>query len=343
VRLLITGGSGFIGTNLVDAASSLGDDLVNLDITPPLNQAQAIWWRECDVMCLESLVRHFQEFRPTHVIHLAARTDTPAQASVEDYRINYEGTRNVIVAAGDVPEMRRALFTSTQFVIGPHHKPAHMHDYAPHTAYGSSKVLAENLIRDTDPQFVWTITRPTNIWGPWHFRYRREAWRVIERGLYLHPGRQRVTRAYGYVGNIIWQMQKLLVLDSETVHRNTVYLTDRPVDVFEWVNAFSAALRGRSVRRSPRAVLRLLAMVGDVTRWLPFEFPLNTSRYRSMTSDYLVPADDTISLLGEPPFPLSKGVEQTVSWLRSVADGLPEMPAAVFRPYNMFDARDHLQ
>ncbi|HRN37527.1 MAG TPA: NAD-dependent epimerase/dehydratase family protein, partial [Flavobacteriales bacterium] len=73
MRLLVTGGSGFIGTNLVQSALDQGWEVLNLDWNPPLKAAHRPWWREWNIMDRSATDRWIAEFRPTHLVHLAAR------------------------------------------------------------------------------------------------------------------------------------------------------------------------------------------------------------------------------------------------------------------------------
>src|SRR5438876_466164 len=99
-------------------------------------------------------------------------------------------------------------------------------------------------------------------------RYRREFWRVMERGLYVHPGHQSVIRCYGYVKNVVYQIRKIFDTDVDLVRGQTFYLGDRPINLFDWVNSFSKALTGREVRVVPRLLMRALALLGDVPTYL---------------------------------------------------------------------------
>lgn len=63
------------------------------------------------------------------------------------------------------PSVERVIITSSQFVCGPGYIPKHDEDFAPVTVYGQSKVLTEQLTRQAGLRCVWTIVRPTNIWG----------------------------------------------------------------------------------------------------------------------------------------------------------------------------------
>ena len=112
-------------------------------------------------------------------------------------------------------------------------------------------------------------------------------------------------------------MRKILDLTPEFVNEQVFYLGDQPGDIARWVNAFSLALRGKKVRVVPRPILAAAGLVGDViSRVIGRPFYINTSRFRSMTSDYLVNMDKTFLLLGQPPVSLEDGVAETVAWLR---------------------------
>lgn len=320
-RFLITGGSGFIGTNLVEYLFSANYELLNLDIRTPLNQAHQGWWKECDIRDANKLAGLIRDFRPELIIHLAARTDCDERTTLASgYASNTVGTANLLDAIRLTPSVDRVIVTSSQFVCRPGHLPLHDHDYSPHTIYGQSKVETENLTRKANIACTWTIVRPTNIWGPWHLRYRREFWRVVKKGLYLHPAGRPVIRSYGYAGNVIWQCMQILKADPALVSKQVYYVGDKSADIYEWVNAFSLQLTGMPARKAPRSLLCGLAVIGEIVKLAGISFPLALSRYKSMTSDYPVPIDRIFETFGTPPFSLEDGVRETVSWLELFKD-----------------------
>jgi nucleoside-diphosphate-sugar epimerase len=319
MRILITGGSGFIGTNAVEAFAKQADAILNYSIHAPLNPEQASHWRAGNILDSKATAIAFREFQPDRVLHLAARAECDENTTVEEgYRANTEGTRNVLEAIRATPSIKRAIITSSQFVCAPARLPKSDTDYFPETVYGQSKVITEQLTREANLPSCWTIIRPTNIWGPWHMRYRREFWRVVERGLYVHPGRQAVIRSYGYVKNVVHQIQQIFEADVDLVRGQTFYLGDRPIDLFDWVNGFSQAIAGRDVRVIPRSLMHALALLGDIPTYLTGKPSLiNSSRFRSMTTDYETPMQRTFEIFGENPYALEAGIEETVKWLKS--------------------------
>jgi GlcNAc-P-P-Und epimerase len=322
MRILITGGSGFIGTNAIEAFSNNANAILNYSIHPPLNPAQALHWRAGNILDPKATTAAFREFQPDRVLHLAARAECDEKTTVEEgYRANTEGTRNILEAIRTTPSVQRAIITSSQFVCAPGRLPRDDTDYFPETVYGESKVITEKLTREANLSACWTIIRPTNIWGPWHMRYRREFWRVVERGLYVHPGRQPVIRCYGYVKNVVHQIRKVFDADVDLVRGRTFYLGDRPINLYDWVNGFSRVLTGREARVVPRALMRALAVLGDIPTHLTGKpFLINSSRFRSMTTDYQTPMQFTFELFGENPYALEAGIKETVEWLRSCRD-----------------------
>jgi nucleoside-diphosphate-sugar epimerase len=316
-NILVTGGSGFIGTNLLESLLERGEtNLVNLDTVEPQVSSHNPFWRVCDLVNSEAVLEAFREFNPEVVVHLGGRTDMFGN-TLDDYAANHVGTANIVRAIQQIPSVKRVVFTSSQFVVSPGSLPETDLEFRPHTIYGQSKVESEKVVRAAELSCVWTIIRPTNIWGRWHPRYPTEFWRVLKQGRYIHPGGESVRRCYGYVGTVVEQIQKILISDPGLVDRTVFYVGDEPIDLFDWTNAFSLELTGRPVRVVPRAALRSIALMGDVVNTLGGKFPLFSSRYKSMTENYITPMEKTLDRLGMPTTSLQQGVKITADWLRS--------------------------
>ena len=314
MRILVTGGSGFIGTNFMAFQAAQGVALLNLDWNPPLDPDHRAWWKEIDLMDQASVQAAFDAFKPTHVVHLAARTDTDEPVDVDAYRQNHEGTRILLEVVKRCACVERIVVTSTQFVCEAGYQPKNDLDFKPFTVYGESKRRTEMITREAALTCCWTIIRPTTIWGPWSLRYRDVMFKVMRKGLYFHPGKGRVVRSYGYVGNVVWQIDRMLHAPRPVVDGRVFYVGDRPFDLKEWVEVVSRVLVGKPVRYIPTFLIQLLAWVGDAFKLVGLPFPITSGRFRSMTSDYITPMDKTIDALGEAPFSIEAGVKDTVKW-----------------------------
>lgn len=305
---------GFIGINLIDSLKNDYPSLLNLDIKPPVKSEHSRYWRACDILNREEVTKIFAEIRPEIVVHLAARTDMEGR-TLEDYRANSLGTKNVLEAIQECGCVKKVIITSTQFVCHPGYLPKSDEDYAPHTLYGQSKVLAEQYTRSANLDCVWTIIRPTNIWGPFHPRYPYEFWKVLSRGYYFHPSGRQPIRCYGYVENVVWQIEQILKAPAEKVNRKTFYVGDRPISLDRWVDGFAQVLTGRAARRAPRFFVRSLALLGDLMMKFGVRLPITSTRFRSMTEDYVVDMNPIFDLFGEPPISLEEGIDKTARWL----------------------------
>ena len=319
MKVLVTGGSGFIGTHVVERLLDGNQEVLNLSLDAPRLAEHRKFWQKVDILDAESLVESMTRFAPDRVMHLAARTEMDEKTTAETgFRANTQGARNFLAAVHATPSVRRMLMCSSQFVCGPGRLPAHDEDYFPATVYGQSKVITEQETRGADLSCEWVIVRPTNIWGPWHPRYPQEFWRIARKGLYVHPGGKPVVRCYGYVGNVADQMVALLEQPSETINRKTFYVGDPADDIYHWADKFCRALHGQPARKVPRYFLRAAGLAGDVITSLTGKpFYITSSRYHSMVTDYVTPMEKTHTLLGLSKISLEEGVRETVAWLQN--------------------------
>ena len=315
--ILITGASGFIGTNLIELFEEKGYTFVNYDKADATKESQHKYWHKGNIMDKEALTAAFDKYQPTIVIHLAARTDTLSD-KLEDYIENTEGTKNVVDEIMKHDYVKHALFASTQYVYKDKVVPFGLTDdsYAPHTVYGISKKIDEEYIRQSGMKCKWTIFRPCNVWGPWHMRYPNELWKFIAKGLYVHPSHKPVIRTYSYVKNLVKQLDAIMNAVDELVDKKTYYLGDMPVDSYVWLNALSQEMRKKNIVRMPRFFFYVGAIVGDFLGFFGIKFPLYSMRYRNMIEDFYAPSNVTISLFGAFEQSYEKNVKETIDWLR---------------------------
>lgn len=316
-RVLVTGGSGFIGTNVVQHHLDLGDDVVNLDLVAPRCASQAGHWMRGDVTDFESTRRLMADRAPEYVYHLAARTDLGG-ASLEDYRANTVGVDNMVRAAAASPGVKRVLFASSMLVCRLGYRPTNDRDYCPDTAYGESKVRGEDIVR-TGASFEWAIVRPTSIWGPWFAAPYRDFFEAVRRGIYVHPKGVRVRRNYGFVGNVVFELDRLMKAPSEAVVGKTFYACDyEAIDVKSWADMIRAAFGKKGhVPECPVAILAAGARAGDILQRRGVRNPpLTSRRLRNLTTSALCDAEGVKDLCGPLPYVLEQGVAVTVEWMQ---------------------------
>lgn len=171
MRILITGGAGFIGSHLTEALVARGDEVVVIDnlATARASSLAAvedeIRFHEASIADPEALSRAFADARPEVVVHCAASYKDP-DAWVEDIRTNVEGTARVVRAALDA-DVRRLVYFQTALCYGnrPHEQPVTLsHPLEPESSYAISKTGGERYIALSGLPFV--SFRLANVYGP---------------------------------------------------------------------------------------------------------------------------------------------------------------------------------
>jgi UDP-glucose 4-epimerase len=222
MRAVVTGGAGFIGSNLADALLERGDEVTildNLSTGHRENIEQALGagaeLAELDITDGPALVELFERVRPEAVFHMAAQIDVRKSAAdpAFDALVNVGGTINVLEAARRA-EVRRVVNTSTGGAVYGEGKiiPApEDHPVAPEAPYGQSKYAAEGYM-DLFHRLHGMSTvslRYGNVFGPRQDPLGEAGVIAIFCGLVLKGGRPMVfgdglqTRDYIYVSDVV--------------------------------------------------------------------------------------------------------------------------------------------
>lgn len=91
MKILITDGSGFIGTNYVDYALNEGTEILSIDIKLPFKKEHESYYVNCNIMDFEKLEKTVQDFKPDFVVHLAAKTGAHSITDIKEFAPNIEG------------------------------------------------------------------------------------------------------------------------------------------------------------------------------------------------------------------------------------------------------------
>ena len=319
MKIAVTGGSGFIGTNLIDRLILHGFEVVNFDIKPPRFDSHKSIWKMVDLCDLKSISSALEEFSPGYIVNLAAVTDIRENDEISHYSVNFLGVKNLVVASAKCPRLKRIIFASTMLVnaTGPNNNGKS--DYGPNTLYGKSKVMGENVVSDFAEQLPsYCIVRPTSIWGEWFGEPYKDFFQYVRSGRYLHVGRKSCTKTYGYVKNTAYQIHKLLLADEDDVSGRVFYLGDKPaINIELWANEIAECFGIRKPKRLPFWLFRFAGYFGDLLEHYGFRFPITSFRLRNMTTDNEVDLTPIYEVAGEPPVSRIDGVKNTVRWLRN--------------------------
>ncbi len=169
MRILITGGAGCLGSNLIERYIPAGHEVLVIDnfatgkreALPPVPGLSVVEGSVADKALVD---RCFDDFAPTHVIHSAASYKDPADWR-EDIATNVSGTVNVAEAAKRHAVGRLVNFQTALCYGRPRGVPIPVdHPVAPFTSYGISKTAGEQYLLVCGLPVV--SLRLANITGP---------------------------------------------------------------------------------------------------------------------------------------------------------------------------------
>jgi nucleoside-diphosphate-sugar epimerase len=176
VRALVTGGGGFIGSNLVRALLARGDEVRVLD-NFSTGSRRNLAGLERDVEVVEGELRSYERVhhavRGTEVVfHLGALGSVPrsVQDPLTSSAVNVEGTLNVQLAARD-ESVRRVVFASSSSIYGNQPELPLSESMAPDpiSPYGVAKLAAERYCVSFSRvyhSFETVVLRYFNVFGP---------------------------------------------------------------------------------------------------------------------------------------------------------------------------------
>lgn len=315
-KTLVTGGCGFIGINLVEELLKQGADVAVMDLP------EADWSRlpsrvtqiKADILDKKQLVG---TCRDMYVIyHLAARTDIDGK-SIEEYSVNFTGTKNILEEVAKNKKIQRFVFYSTQLVVGIFNETRFINETEPYrtkTFYGQSKINGEKVVKTycRKTNIPYTIIRPTSVYGPWGEAPYKAFFTVIKHGKYFHVGRANNLVSWVYVKNLV----DLTILTSthkaaenETFFGNDLY----PYTMKEIVNA-AGEYYGISIKTIPNIVITSVAYLLAVPKTLGINVPIYPFRLRNIKATYCYDVGKSLRLGYNPKFDLKDGIKETLDW-----------------------------
>lgn len=308
----VSGGRGFIGAHLVALLERNGIATVSIDLRDarsdrPDETIDAVG----DIRDRRFMTDLFAKFPCDQILDLASFTDVGL--SFSEYQRNIDQTR-AMVEYCKAYNVRKYIFTSTQFVFRkPNALPSSEEDFAPTEAYGQSKVVSEQLIRAELPPGQWLILRPTYIWGPGLDRFRDGLLYRLAKSQFLISNDPGMRRYYGYVETVAAQTLAFSRLDFSALPQKVYYVTDDAVRLDVFCESLVRAMGVGKAWRTAPALIRLLGRAGSLAAYLGMPAPINAMQARELTTNFPVPAEQTIALTGLTTN-LADAAEKTVAW-----------------------------
>jgi len=318
LKVLVTGGTGFIGSALVPALLARGFQvrigarertgvIPGAECYPLGNLATAADWTGA----LEGTEA---------VVHLAGvahrfKADADYDDSLYD-RVNHRATFDLVKTIRDQGWTGRFAFASTVRVHGdaPALPVRPDSPYAPATPYDQSKMEAESAIREQlgESAAHWAIFRPVLVYGPGQRANMAKLEGMVRRGWPIPLGRPN-RKSFLFVGNLVDAFLTYLASADPPSGKAWLVADCPPASTEALVRAMGRAM-GREARviHPPQALMTLLAQAGDLLGRLGLPMPWTSETQARLQDDLYVDTRVIAEELGwSPRFTLEEGMRLT--------------------------------
>ena len=326
MKILITGASGFIGSFIVEEALRRGFETwaaMRKSSSKAYLQDERIHFIELNLNSKEQLVEQLKGKDFDYVVHAAGVTKCLNKADF--HRINTEGTKNLAEALLEVKmPLKRFVFVSSLSVFGaikekmPYDEIRESDTPQPNTAYGRSKLAAEQYLDSVGSRLPYIILRPTGVYGP-----REKDYFIMAKSIKQHSdfavGYQRQDITFVYVTDVV---QAIFLALEKGENGRKYFLSDGEVYQSTTFSDLIHEELGRPwwIRiTAPVWVLRIVTFFGEyVGRITGKVTALNNDKYnilkqRNWRCD-ISPARKELGY--DPKVQLAEGVKTTIKWYK---------------------------
>ena len=326
MKILITGASGFIGSFIVEEALRQGFEtwaVVRKSSSRSFLQDERIHFIELNLSSEEQLKEQLKDHQFDYVVHAAGVTKCLHK---EDFfRINTEGTKNLVRAliALQMP-LKRFVYISSLSIMGaireeqPYQEIRESDKAQPNTAYGKSKIEAEEWLESLTSQFPYVILRPTGVYGP-----RERDYFMMAKSIQAHTdfavGFKQQDITFVYVTDVVQAV--FLAMEKGQTGRK-YFLSDG--EVYQ-SSTFSDLIRKELgdpwwIRiTAPIWLLRVITFCGEYIGHLTGKVTaLNNDKYHIMKQrNWRCDIEPARRELGyEPKVKLEEGVRRSIQWYK---------------------------
>ena len=297
MMLGITGGTGFVGSHLIEAALAAGHRVKALTRREQPERSGVEWVAGSleDRPALHQLVTDADA-----IVHVAGVISAPDAAGFD--KGNVEGTLAMLAAA----------------TAGGVHRFVHVSSLAARepklSLYGASKARAEELVRSSGLE--WSIVRPPAVYGPGD-KETLELFRMAKLGLMLMPPRGHVSLIHAD------DLARLLLAFAEPTAPSSILVEADDGRPGGWTHGQFARALGRAVGTSPAVVstpgvfLRLAARADQLFRGPKAKLTMDRAAYFSHRNWVVDPKLGVPADLWQAKIPAEQGLRETADWYRS--------------------------
>jgi nucleoside-diphosphate-sugar epimerase len=316
-KVLVTGGTGFVGGHLVDALVKKGYEvtcLVREKSDQRLLKDLNVRLTFGDVTKKDSLTEAVKDV--DYIYHLAGVTRADSKKTYET--INFFGTKNLIEICEKVnPQIKKFLYMSSLAAAGPSQNriPVKEDDIChPLSDYGKSKLKGEGALKRYNKKIPITIVRPCAVYGPGE-KDILNFFKCIKMGFMPLLGGKKRYVVLGHVKDIV----NGTILAAESKYSfETFFLAGDSIHTWEEIGEIISKVLGKKSKQFtiPYALLNLGAYISELFLGLFKIGPtFNRQKLREIRQDWICDIKKAKKLLGyTPTVTLEDGMKEAASW-----------------------------
>jgi dihydroflavonol-4-reductase len=322
MRLLVTGGTGFIGSHLAEEGRRRGAEVIAFGLTDrPEEQANAERLKKLGAEVLPGSITDAELCRQamrgvTHVFHLAVAMREGGKSDEFFESINLDGTRHLLEAAS-VQRVERFVYCSTIGIYG-HRAPGITREdspLAPGNIYERTKISAERLVREFAEKcdLPSVVLRPADVYGPRDQRLLK-MFKGVSRGRFPLFGSGEGRRHMVYVDDVVSAFFKACERD-EALGQGLIIAGPKSCTLRELLDEVARATGSKRYGfRLPLApMLTVAAAVEDACAALKIDPPIYRRRMDFFHSDSEFDTSRARHVLHwEPKVDLREGIRRTL-------------------------------
>ena len=326
-KVLVIGGTGFIGSHLVDTLIKRGykvrclvrktSNLKWIEDHVKKNRIDLAYGDIVDKKSLELATKGVD------VVYNLATIIDERWVRYEDFKkINLVGTKNIVEACIK-NQVKKFIYFSSIAAVGmesANHPINEQEHCKPTTLYGKSKYEAEkflnNVIKQNKINIV--ILRPPTVYGPREAYNTASLFRTIQQGKFKIIGNGKNLMSFCFIKNVV--DAAILAMERETANNETFFITDE--------RAYSLQEFAETIAKEYNVKISKIHIPYWIAYFTGFCFEtiekitrkkalLSRDRVKTMTSTYTYNISKAKKLLGyNPKYNLQTGVKETAKWYK---------------------------
>lgn len=313
MKVAIIGGSGFVGTRLIETLKqNQGFEFLNIDKQQSRNFPSIT--QIADVLEKDKIITLLKGVDVVVLLAAEHRDDvTPASLY---YDVNVQGMRNTLEAMAQ-NDVKRIIFTSTVAVYGLNKvNPDELTPADPFNAYGKSKWQAEQVLQQwyqAHPDWNINIIRPTVIFGEGNRGNVYNLLNQIASGKFLMIGKGNNEKSMSYIGNIVAFME-FLIRERKSGYEVYNYVDKRDFTTNDLVHHTGEVLGKKIPTVHIPYTLGILGGYGfDVLAWIfRKKLTISSVRVRKFCAVTQFDSKKAMTTGFVPPYSIEEGLKRTL-------------------------------